>query len=142
MLFRSLVDDGAEFLLIASGRGLTEQGFEHEGSEHLIAFVGEVKSIDGGRPAQLGPRFEDLLGRDEEIHERHAIGLGHVRHRSGVVAEIGIVRRGVGEVRVLMLFVGDGGEEDDAGRTLAGVILRRRVLEKLAEVGLDRKSVV
>ena len=49
-----------------------------------------------------------LLGRSEEIDKRHAIGAGDFAHGFGVLAQVGVIGRGIGQVRVESLFVGEG----------------------------------
>ena len=111
-----LVVDGADEVRGGGWGGFAEEPGEHGGGESGVALRTEVDPVDGERFFGGGVGGE---GRFEEIDEDGAIGGGDLLHGFGVVAEPVVGLGTVGEVGVVEIFVGDGGEEDDFGSAFA-----------------------
>ena len=107
-LFVFVEHGGAQFFHVARRCGLAEERLESERRERLVAGVAEVHAVNRERLPARRRVFVELLRRREEIDELHVVRLRHLGHRGGVVLQVRVRRRRVGEVCVLMLLIRDG----------------------------------
>ncbi len=93
-----------------------------------------MDSVDGQR---LSCFVEEFLGCAEQVDEMDVVCFGHLRHCGGVELEVFVVLGAVGEVGgVLEIFVGNGGEENEAGFAFA-VVGGEMLFEVLVEGGFE-----
>ena len=69
-----------------------------------------MNAVDRKRALALGV---EVLGRVEQIDERDVIGPRDLGHGGGVELQPSIVGGAVGQVCLVQILMGDGGEQDD-----------------------------
>jgi hypothetical protein len=96
-----------------------------------------MHAVNGQRFLFSGGLRIQFLRRLEQTNERHLIACGNFGHRAGVNQDVFVILARIGEIRVLMTFVGNRREEHDARRAFGGIILLLRIFDPLIEISFE-----
>ena len=133
-LFVLFVDCGDELLergAIHAPSRFIEERLIHGRRQRFIPGVVQVKRVNSKRLFGLVVAF---VRSSEQIDELHAVGFRDVGHGAGIIFNVRIVRGGIDEVRVRMLFLRDWRKQHQTRRTSAAVILFEGVFNELVEI--------
>ena len=138
-----LIDGRPEPRVIARRRRPGEQRAIDHGGQFRVALLVQVNAIERQRPALARGGGEQLLGRREQIDERHAGPVrGDFGHGRGVERQVGVGLRRHGEIRIRVPLTGDRGKEHDARRPHPVVALGPGLAQELGEVLLEFRQPV